>query len=89
MKKWSHPPGLNRRPTDYEESSPAPKVQALHTEMPGINNLGNLLSPERQLPELKTDGVLTQFWHGWHGLRPGTLTVGPDDFPAFAEPPVR
>src|ERR1035437_7199391 len=38
-------------------------LQAIHTEVPGINNLGNLLSSEQQLPELKTSGVLTQIWH--------------------------
>ena len=37
------------------------KLQAIHTEVPDINNLGNLLSLKQQLPKLKTAGVLAQF----------------------------
>jgi hypothetical protein len=26
LESWSHPPGLNRRPADYEKYAPAPNV---------------------------------------------------------------
>jgi hypothetical protein len=39
------------------------ELQAVHTEVSDINDLGNLLSLKKQLPELKAAGVLTQFWH--------------------------
>jgi len=39
------------------------KLQAVHTEVSDINDLGNLLSLKKQLPELKAAGVLTLFWH--------------------------
>jgi hypothetical protein len=36
-------------------------LHSLHTEVPDINNLGNLLSLKQQSLTPQTDGVLTQF----------------------------
>jgi hypothetical protein len=45
-------------------------LHQLHTEVPDINNLGNLLSLEQQLKALQLDVVLAQFWHSKNGSFP-------------------
>src|SRR5260370_40480047 len=64
---WSHPPGSNRRPADYEKSAPAPNAPLALYGSACYQQLG-----EAAFAQIATSNASNR-WGFWHSFRTGGI----------------